>query len=220
MSRDAGFLIADVDVGLLRDVKLRRLRHQLPEEDVAPATLLYLALVLSSWEEGDRLPIVDADAPVAATPERIAALERVGLIDGEGRIPEHAWRSWFIPAWERREKVRAGAQRGNAKRWGSDSLPDSHGESPPDSPPDSPSVPSVPSVPIRTEPSVLGPRYDDHPSANGRRRATTNGLARVDLTTCPACGDGPLETTDANVVLQGLQLWHRACPSSQLEALA
>jgi hypothetical protein len=121
VSRESGFPIADIDVGILRDVKMRRLRQHVPAEDVPATMLLYLAVLLSSWEEGARLSVDEADSPVEATPERVAALKAAKLIDDDGRVPEHAWASWFLPAWRRRNAKRKAADLTNATRWGSES---------------------------------------------------------------------------------------------------
>lgn len=44
----------------------------------------------------------------------------------------------------------------------------------------------------------------------------TNGR---DLTTCPSCGDGPLEDTDVNVAVErDRQRWHRECPTAEASA--
>lgn len=131
MSRDDGFPTADLSVGFLRDVKVRRLRQYGDEQ---AATLLYLAVVLSSWEEGYRLTADEADSAVSATPERTTALQAVGLLDSEGMVPVRVWEAWFRPAWERREAKRAGGVEGNRRRWHpdrvTDSLTDSHPKSP------------------------------------------------------------------------------------------
>ena len=212
MSRDDGFPIADIDVGILRDVKIRRLRQHVPADDVSATTLLYLAVLLSSWEEGYRLTIEEADSPVPATPERIAALRAVGLVDADDKIPLGAWEAWFKPAWDRRDRKRAGGLEGNRRRWHPDKEPprspipvpsdtDSHTDSASDSDPESPSVPSVNQSGL-TVPS---------PRATNGHVDQTNGR---DVTTCPACGDGPLDEKGANIVTDRRgQLWHRECPT-------
>lgn len=194
MSRDAGFPIADLDVGFLRDVKVRRLRSRIPERG-SDATVLYLAVVLSSWEEGDRLAVHEADSPVPATPDLVDALHAAGLLDDDGKVPVHAWEGWFRPAWERREKKRSGGQRGNAIRWGSRSHSDSESDS------DSVS----PNRPIRTDPSEPSVRPD----------SATTDRSRDQRTTCPRCGDGPLDDKDPNVAVadRSGQLRHWKCPT-------
>jgi hypothetical protein len=170
MSRDDGFAIADIDVGVLRDVKVRRLRQQVPDD--FPATVvLYLAVVLSSWEDGLRLSALEADSVVEATAERIAGLKAVELLDEDGKIPAHAWESWFRPAWERREASRAGGREGNRRRWGTRS---SVTDSPPDSHPESPSLPSVPTV---------SPSYKPPDSRALGSAADEDGAPEVDFRT-------------------------------------
>lgn len=116
MSRDEGFTIADISVGILRDRKVRRLRNANPD-DADALTLLYVAIVLSSWEEGDRLPADEADTPVTPTPDRVAALRSAELLDGSNRVPEATWEVWFKPAWERRERRRSSGSAGGLRSW-------------------------------------------------------------------------------------------------------
>lgn len=119
MSRGDGFAIVDHAATFLHDVKLRRLRRTAPDEaEGAIRTLLYLSLRDSSWYEGERLSVEDADRPYEATDERIAALVAVGLIDDEHRIPESSWNDWFTPAHERRERMRKAGREGSLRRWG------------------------------------------------------------------------------------------------------
>jgi hypothetical protein len=157
MSRLEGFAIADVDVNVLSDLKLRRLRASLDEAEANATTLLYLAVVLSSWRDGERLAAIEALSPVAATPDRIAILQVVGLLDRDGLLPEHVWEGWFRPAWDRRESKRAGGVEGNKRRWSAKARPsptesasDTATESHPDSDSVSPSLrPSSPASPGR-----------------------------------------------------------------------
>jgi hypothetical protein len=148
VSRDDGFQTADIDVGFLRDVKVRRLRQHVPADDLPATVLLYLAVVLSSWEEGYRLTADEADSPIDPTPERIAALTATGLLDGDGKVPLRAWEAWFRPAWDRRDKKRVGGVEGNRRRWHPDRPTQSDTESDSESDSVSPSIrPSVyPSV--------------------------------------------------------------------------
>lgn len=106
MSRDAGFAHADVDVNLLDDPKVKRLLRLVDDEGTrARAIVVYQAVVLSSWGEGQRVAAEDA-APVWITglEDLVALLARVGLLDADGRVVEHAFEGWFRPALERRRK--------------------------------------------------------------------------------------------------------------------
>jgi len=138
MSRDSGFAVADLDTGLLSDPKVLRLvRRARAEEapDAVPATalLLYVSLVLSSWEAGERLPFDDG-LPAFWIDDGInyqTALTNAGLLDAEGRIPEASWESWFGPARDRRDAARTAGREGARRRWhpganGSPSQPDSN----------------------------------------------------------------------------------------------
>lgn len=142
MSRDDGFPTADLDTGFLRDVKVRRLRQHLPAEDMPAAILVYEAVMLSSWAEGYRLSADEADTAdcAAATPERVAALQAVGLLDSAGKVPAHVWEAWFRPAWDRRERKRAGGAEGNRRRWHPDKPTVSDSDSDSDSDSVSPSL--------------------------------------------------------------------------------
>jgi hypothetical protein len=114
MSRDDGFGTADVDTGLLDDMKLRRLIRATGDEAVITRCIVgYIAVVLSSWRAGERVTLEDA-APVWMTgvDDLTAKLAEAGLLDADGRIPQHAWTGWFEPAWRRREERRASGRKG------------------------------------------------------------------------------------------------------------
>lgn len=109
MSRDAGFPTADVDTSLLDDPKFRTLwRRQGSKAARCQAVTVYLATVLESWRAGER-ETAESAAPMwlGDVTASTAALSDVGLLDEAGRIPEHAWQSWFVPAFDRREARRA-----------------------------------------------------------------------------------------------------------------
>lgn len=123
MSRDNGFTLADIDTGLYADAKVRRLARLLRDpRETAVHVALYEALLLGSWADGERVTLEDAAPAWWLDPvDDIAAnLEKVHLIDAEGRIPEHAWESFYLPAWERRERRRhsgkLGGQLSSAQR--------------------------------------------------------------------------------------------------------
>lgn len=156
MSRDEGFGTADVDVGLLDDPKVRRLVRSLGDPDESAAcALLYVALVLGSWAEGDRLT-VDEAAPLwlAVTPDRRSALRAADLTDDEGRIPEAAWISWYGIAHDRRAASRAAARERSQRRR------DRHADVTPKSrvshapPTGTGTGPTVPSVPTGSDPNA------------------------------------------------------------------
>ena len=154
MSREDGFGIADVDVALLDDAKVRQLVRSTRDEGVAARCLIgYTAVLLASWRQGQRVTLDDA-APLWLTDldDLAARLRAARLLDDERRIPEKPWTGWFGPAWERREERReAGRKGGYAKARGRSSATaepeQSHGEPLADLYPSVPSVPSYPSVP-------------------------------------------------------------------------
>lgn len=120
MSRDAGFTIADLDTGLLRDAKFRALRRDLTlQAERTEAVTLYVAVLLESWEAGERLTLDEATPEWMNPTSGVAqALITVGLLDEDGRIPEAAWNSWFVTAAERRQISRDRWKRAQANRRG------------------------------------------------------------------------------------------------------
>jgi hypothetical protein len=128
--------------------------------------------VLSSWEDGYRVPLEDAYLFEDATPERVAAL-KVEILDDEGKVPLTVWERWFKPAFDRRDKKRAGGVEGNRRRWHADRPPiadrsdtDTESESHPESP-STPSVPSGFSVPPDPQPRSTS---DTDSTPDGSRR--------------------------------------------------
>jgi len=123
VSREDGFSRADIDATMLDDLKFRRLWKQLGHQGLmAEATAIYLATVLRSWH--DAMPVEAEDAVptwLNPTPETLAALVHVGLLDKDHRIPKRAFQAWFRPAWERRERWRQGGRVGAERRWGDQS---------------------------------------------------------------------------------------------------
>jgi hypothetical protein len=119
VSRDEGFRIADVDVGILDDPKIRALVRSCNGDEslLARSVVAYLAVVMSSWARGERVELIDA-APLWITDlEAInLKLQAVGLLDPESRLPVRSWTSWFEPALERRDILRRKWRRANDRR--------------------------------------------------------------------------------------------------------
>jgi hypothetical protein len=113
VSREDGFLIANIDIQLLDDYKLKLLRRELGVDAVLYAIALYLALVLESWGHGKRVTIEEA-APdwIELRPDVISAMQRVKLVDRSRRIPAETWEGWYGPAYRRREGLRRGGKKG------------------------------------------------------------------------------------------------------------
>lgn len=181
MSRDGGFEIADVDVGILDDPKWKKLARGIRDEaTIARCFVAYSATMLGSWADGDRVTVGDA-APAWLTDleDLEAHLRTYDLVDDQGKVLEHAFASWFGPAHGRREVKRerwrrgAEAKRGkrvkdaapgdvplapeDPDRASSAQSPRGHDADPAGSP--RPSVPSAPSVPPRpTGPSESSTR--------------------------------------------------------------
>jgi hypothetical protein len=112
VSRAGGFVIADVDVNLLGDAKLKRLARA-HADLFAAGVVAYLGTVLASWRAGERVTIDDAWPPLLPLDEAVpTALREAGLLDGKRRVTARAWASWFVPAFNRREQARASGSRG------------------------------------------------------------------------------------------------------------
>ncbi len=120
MNREDGFPIADIDVGLFHDPKVIALVRAVKDERCAMVHLgLYQSLVLASWGAGDRL-VLDEALPAwwmgDVEPTR-AALLAAKLIDAESRVPVASWESWYVPAYDRREKRRQSGAEGGRRSW-------------------------------------------------------------------------------------------------------
>jgi hypothetical protein len=189
MSRDAGLGNADVDVDLLEDPKIRRLiRLNSDEATVTRAIVAYLATVLASWAEGERVPLADAVPLWISSPDDLQAkLVEVGLVEADGRIVEHAWTGWFGPAAQRRDDRRfegmvgglmrsLGLGRTEAEKEARRRLtsPDPRSTS---GPPTSDLTRSVPSVP--TVPSVPSGHTEPLPTEHPKSNATDSPPLRV-----------------------------------------
>ncbi len=114
MSRDDGFRIADVDVGILDDPKVRQLVRATRDEGLVSRCLVgYLACVTSSWGRGERVGLQDA-APLWLTnlEELGTHLAEAGLLDADARVPQAAWNRWFGPAVGRRQKRQRAGRKG------------------------------------------------------------------------------------------------------------
>jgi hypothetical protein len=103
VSRD-GFTRADVDTRFYSDPKIVALARLLRDPlKTAAFAALYDALVRASWAAGRRLTLEESLPAWWLDPpdEPRAALVAVGLLGDDGRVVEHAWASWFLPAAER-----------------------------------------------------------------------------------------------------------------------
>lgn len=121
MSRGDGFAIADVATDLLDDDKVRALWRELGGDltRMTHALVLHEATLLGSWRAGCRVTVAAA-APLwlPVDQELVAALQRVRLLDGSGRITAKAWHSWFDPAAMRREARRRSGELGGLRARG------------------------------------------------------------------------------------------------------
>jgi hypothetical protein len=127
MSRDDGFDVADVATGHLDDPKVKALWRELaPDQDsMSRALMLHFATLLASWRQGCRVAVSEA-VPVwlDLDVELVSALGRARLLDSAGKLPIRSWKSWFSPAWERREVRRESGRLGGLRAKGKRPLTD------------------------------------------------------------------------------------------------
>lgn len=120
MARDAGFNRADIDATMLEDVKFRRLWRELRSQgSMAEAITIYIATVLRSWHDGEAVSAEDA-IPVWMVPDEsiLEVLVEVGLLNAEHTIPDDTFETWLGPAFDRRDRKRAGGREGGLRSHG------------------------------------------------------------------------------------------------------
>lgn len=203
MSRAEGFAHADIDTAILDDPKVRALVRATRNEALTARCLVgYVATVTASWARGERVTLQDA-APLWVTGLDLLSerLGSAGLLDAEGRIPAHAWDSWFGPARDRRQNGRDRWHRWNDRQKGGDSL--------------TVSQPGADRVPTPTASQSVIPTGSPVPSRESTIEPLRNG---TDPTTCPRCGDEIRDTDqDLAVIDKKGGIGHRLCPT--VEAL-
>ena len=177
MNREDGFPSADVAVDLFHDPKVIALARRDQDEHVTATNVaLYVALVLASWAAGDRIPLDEAIPAwwLGTADEARAKLHAVGLIDDESRVTLSAWESWFIPAFNRREKRKESGAQGGRRSW--ESRRDKRRRS------DTSPLPN-PSVPPAGRP------FGRQAGRDGHDAVPTDDLLVVVPAPCPLCGD-------------------------------
>lgn len=178
-SRDDGFAIMDVSTSICDDPKFRRLARENPEM-VAPAFTAYVATMAESWRVGRRVPVEDAWPGFLPFSEPVCdALRGVGLIDARGLLTVKAWRGWFEPARERRQKSRDRWTRYNANRTGDTTHPPrgSDVDTATSVPTVRPSVPTGPSVPSVGARGRREAKHDDGLSTQRTREEALHELS-------------------------------------------
>lgn len=206
MNREDGFPIADVDVGLFHDPKVIALVRQLRDErQTATHLAIYAALVLESWAAGDRVPLSEALPAwwMGPADDIETVLRSVGLIDDESRIPTTAWSSWYVPAFDRRERRRASGAEGGRRSW--ESRRDKRRRS------DASAAPN-PSDRPAGRPSGRQAGRDDSPAPFPERAGEPSGDA------CALCPE-PIEAAEPRTMIAGRGDAHVAC-AQQLRGAA
>lgn len=173
-----GFIVRDRHVSTYLDAKVLRAVARLGPS----AAVAYDQLLDYSWAQGERATLEDAllGFPVALygigdVSAYLAVFVEVGLLDGDGRVPDAAWDRWFGPAAARKAAAREGGVEGARRRWGKGRNGVPNGD------------PN--GVPIRT-PNALRPS-SDRPPLTGRRTGGRNGQHPATAVDAP---DGPERT--------------------------
>lgn len=174
MPRAEGFAVMDVSTSVCDDPKFRRIHRQSPDL-VAPAFTAYMAVMAESWKAGSRVAVEDAWPSLLPFDQAVVdALVIVGLLDKRGLLSPKAWRGWFDPARERRDKSRVRWTRYNAKRDADTTdLPrGSDADTATSVPTVRPSVPTEPSVPPveRARAAKNGPKDRDDEVRRAREK--------------------------------------------------
>lgn len=103
-NRDDGFARMDWDVNFWTSPKVSRLFREMGRDNPAtyPTLAAYQMTVIASWRDGYRVALADAvplfwtDAHDAQ--QALSDLQRVGLLDRDGKVPEEVWERWHGPA--------------------------------------------------------------------------------------------------------------------------
>lgn len=199
MTRPDGFPTADHDVGFLTDARI------LDAVDLSgpAAVVAYLAVRDASWARGERVQLPVALRQLPASYQLgdldglLQTLQRVGLLDPQGRIPESSWAVWFLAAANRRQARRESGRLGGLAKAGKRRSSNGKatpqrkaGDALPDRPTDDPTdVGSVEGFTVGRPLASSGAEiyclaYDDHRSQH--RRAYTGGPFL-----CAVCGPRP-----------------------------
>lgn len=169
MSRTEGFAVMDVSTSICDDPKFRRIQRQSPEL-VGTAFSVYVAVMAESWRAGKRVSVDDAWPSIIPYDARAdEALREAGLLDRRGLPSAKAWRSWFEPAYKRRETMREKWRRANENRR-DDSAP----------PPRGNRADTAAPVPSRTAPSDRTVR-PDRSAPSDPPGSTTRVTDEIDL---------------------------------------
>ena len=104
-AEDMALRYAQVDIGLFGDPKVRRLFRRLEVERAYAAIGLWLDILLTSWTDEKPVRASEVVDPEAHA-ELLDALSAVGLLDADQRIPASAFRKWFGPIEQQRERWR------------------------------------------------------------------------------------------------------------------
>jgi hypothetical protein len=113
-----GIPVAQIDSNLEADAKVRLLARRLDPMTYYAALGAYTSIVLAAWANARREP--DPEVVELVPPNLLDALRSVGLLDGEGAIPERAFEKWPGSVLESRqaraEQLRSIASEGGRAR--------------------------------------------------------------------------------------------------------
>jgi hypothetical protein len=192
MTRGAGFTSADVDVGITRDSKFRRLARLHPDL-IAVAFTGYMGILTDSWGTGERRTAADAWPQIIPWSDAaVDALFECELLDKFHRVPITTWRGWFGAAAARREKRRfSGSIGGKQKASNARALLQQ-------SPSDALPVPPSSDPTINPKSRRAGLREDhDNPRSKGASSRQRGDNPRAKGTNPRANGDAPRQREDA-----------------------
>lgn len=116
MSRGDGFETMDVAVGIVDDVKFKKLARDYPNVALI-AFAGYMGILGNSWREGQRLTAEEGWPALTPFHEgAVEGLRKVGLLDSKTRINARSWSTYFVVASNRREIARERYARANKAR--------------------------------------------------------------------------------------------------------
>jgi hypothetical protein len=180
VSRPPGFDVMDVDTSIANEPKFKRIARTRPEH-VAPAFMVYVALLGESWKSAERATVGDAWPILLPFDEAVVeSMKAASLIDKSGRVPATAWKKRFTEANQRRKIARDRWNRYNANRAKPADARTNDDADTTQSPrgtnaDTASSVPTVPLLPFRAAPTVPTEETKEIPPPPAERGRRSNG---------------------------------------------